>query len=91
MTLVTLGCAPVATVLLSCADCGPVDVEAGQVVLETIRRVYEFNCPNCARVNRQSAAAGVVELLVRAGVQMRPWPMSDRDIPGTQSEPGRSS
>ena len=79
-----------ATVLLSCAQCGPVDLDASQVILETIRKVYQFSCPNCARVNRVSAAAGVVDLLVQAGVQLRPWPMRSytSDVQGeTQSDP----
>jgi hypothetical protein len=78
-----------AIVLLSCADCGPVDIDAAEVVLETIRKVYQFRCPNCTRLNRESAAASVVELLVRAGVRIRPWPMKDDgDIPvQTQSDP----
>jgi len=65
------------TVRASCASCGDVEMDAGEVRVVISRgtgeAAYSFQCPVCRLIVSKPAETRVVDLLQSAGVPVKVW------------------
>lgn len=61
----------------TCPSCGDVDLVINQIRAQLCvtdnKGSYSFNCPSCTSDVSKPAEAGVVDLLVSAGVELTVW------------------